>query len=73
MKKIIVIILLIFCIFCALIGYFYNTKDNKNLKTIKVAEVTHSIFYTPWYVAIEKGYFEEEGLEIDLVLTPGAE
>ena len=38
-----------------------------------VAEVTHSIFYTPWYVAIEKGYFRDEGLDVNVVLTPGAD
>ncbi len=50
----------------------FNEKE-KGLKTIKVAEVTHSIFYAPWYVAIEKGYFEEEGINIDLILTSGAD
>lgn len=38
-----------------------------------VAEVTHSVFYAPMYVAIENGYFEEENLKIDLILTPGAD
>ena len=38
-----------------------------------VAEVTHSVFYAPMYVAIENGYFEEEGIEIDLILTSGAD
>ncbi len=74
MKKLIIGILLLFCALCGLIGYFYCDKTNdNNLKTIKVAEVTHSIFYTPWYVAIEKGYFKDEGLDIDLIMTPGAD
>lgn len=38
-----------------------------------VAEVTHSVFYAPMYIAIENGYFEEENLKIDLILTPGAD
>ena len=50
-----------------------NRNNDENLTKIKVAEVTHSIFYAPQYVAIENGYFEEEGLEIELVLTPGAD
>ena len=48
-----------------------NTKNN-SLDTIKVAEVTHSAFYTPFYVAIEKGYFKDNNIDIDLVLTSGA-
>lgn len=40
---------------------------------VKLAEVTHSIFYAPQYVAIEKGFFEDEGLDIDLILTPGGD
>ena len=44
-----------------------------NVETIKLAEVTHSPFYAPLYVAIENGYFKEEGLNIDLILTPGAD
>ena len=49
-----------------------NDKDN-NLETIKVAEVTHSIFYAPFYVAIENGYFEDEGIKIDLMLVSGSD
>ena len=38
-----------------------------------VAEVTHSIFYAPMYVAIEKGYFKDNGFNLNLILTPGAD
>lgn len=50
-----------------------NGKEKNNLTKIKLAEVTHSIFYAPQYVAISEGYFEDEGLEIELILTPGAD
>ena len=43
------------------------------IKKIKVAEVAHSVFYAPQYVAIELGYFEEEGLQIDLFNANGAD
>ncbi|GFZ84067.1 putative binding protein YtlA [Compostibacillus humi] len=40
---------------------------------ITLAEVTRSVFYTPMYVAIEHGFFEEEGLEVDLQTTWGGD
>jgi len=43
------------------------------LKTISVSEVTRSVFYAPQYVAIAGGYFEEEGLKIDLTTGQGAD
>ena len=52
---------------------FNGKKEENDLRKIRVAEVTHSPFYTPFYVAIENGYFKEEGLDIELVLTPGAD
>ena len=45
----------------------------KELKTIKVSEVTRSVFYAPQYVAIAGGYFEEEGLKIDLTTGQGSD
>ena len=52
---------------------FTGKKEENDLRKIRVAEVTHSPFYTPFYVAIDNGYFKEEGLDIELVLTPGAD
>lgn len=51
----------------------FNKKDENNLVQIKLAEVTHSSFYSPLYIAIEKGYFKEVGLDVELILTPGAD
>lgn len=45
----------------------------KELQDVKVGEVTRSIFYAPQYVAIEKGFFEEEGLNIELSTIPGGD
>ena len=75
MKKKIIITLL--CLLVIIISIFIITKNSKNKKSdlikIKLAEVTHSSFYTPLYVSIENGYFKDEGLEIELILTPGAD
>ena len=71
MKKIISIIIgvLLIIILCIL---FFNKKENTNLTKVTVAEVTHSAFYAPWYVAIEEGFFEKNGIDIEVVLTSGA-
>ena len=74
MKKYI-ITALILLISLSIITSFYlnkNEKNNNNLETITVAEVTHSAFYAPFYVAIEKGYFKKNGIDIELILTSGA-
>ena len=74
MKKIIICLIIVTLIIISITMPIINKKNNKeNTSTIRVAEVTHSIFYAPWYVSIENGYFEEEGINIDLILTPGAD
>lgn len=53
-----------------------NTKKEETAsKPVKVTlnEVAHSIFYAPMYVAIEEGYFEEEGIDLTLVTGFGAD
>lgn len=50
-----------------------NSDNNSNLEKVTLNEVAHSIFYAPMYVAIENGYFEEEGISIDLVTGFGAD
>lgn len=73
MKKIVYIITFICILIIVLLpSLFKNNKKEKDLTTIKVAEVTHSAFYTPFYVAMEKGFFKENNIDIDLILTSGA-
>lgn len=64
-----IVVIGLFLLVCSVI-FNFNKKDT-NLKTVKVSEVAHSIFYAPQYVAISEGFFEEEGLNIELTLTPG--
>ena len=44
-----------------------QTVTNDSLTKVTLNEVAHSIFYAPMYVAIEEGYFAEEGIDIHLV------
>ena len=70
----IVVILVIFALACAVLFNFNKKDDNgKDLETVRLAEVAHSIFYAPMYVAIEEGYFEEVGIDIELSLLNGAD
>lgn len=48
-------------------------KKKSDLIQVNLNEVAHSIFYAPQYVAIEKGYFEDEGLDVNLVNGLGAD
>lgn len=54
---------------------FASKKDKEEEKLSKVTlnEVAHSVFYAPQYVAIEEGYFAEEGLDLTLVTGFGAD
>lgn len=76
-RKIVIFILggILIFIIAALVLFDLNKGDSKKEKNTKItlAEVTHSIFYAPQYVAIENGYFEEVGIDIDLILTSGAD
>lgn len=56
-----------------IIGTCFFASCSKSKYDITVAEVTHSIFYAPQYVALEKGYFKDEGLNVSLIVTPGAD
>ena len=73
MKKIIGIILVLVVFLTGSLIIFKNETKENDLTKITVAEVAHTIFYAPGYAAISEGYFEEEGLEIELILTPGAD
>lgn len=59
--------------FLLLLLPFSGCKDNDGKTTVKLNEVTHSVFYTPLYLAIENGYFEEYDIEIELTNGGGAD
>lgn len=73
MKKLIASIVILLGIMAAGSIMIFNNNKKDDLKKIKLAEVTHSVFYAPQYVALSEGYFKDEGLDVELILTPGAD
>ena len=55
------------------LGVFAAKKDEAKLSKVTLNEVAHSIFYAPQYVAIEEGYFKDEGLDMTLITGFGAD
>ncbi len=72
MKKFLILLILVGLVIC---GYFIFKNDSKDneLTKVTVGEVTHSIFYAPQYVADALGYYEEEGLDVEITLISGAD
>ena len=76
MKKIIITIFVIIVIVLAIFAIItQNTEmpETAELTTLQVNEVTRSVFYAPQYVAIANGFFEEEGLKLELTTGQGAD
>lgn len=71
MKKfrIVALMMLVFILITGLSG----CKKEGNLIKVQLNEVAHSMFYAPQYVAIELGYFKDEGLDVELVNGLGAD
>ena len=66
-----VIVLVVLLASTCLIGFAACDKKDKN--TVRVSEVTHSLFYTPQYLAMALGYFEDEGLTVEITNGSGAD
>lgn len=75
-KKIILWFIIILLFIACILVYCFGNKDDKtsnDLKKVKVAEVAHSVFYAPQYLADALGYFEDEGLDVEINLAAGAD
>ncbi len=72
LKKAVRYIAIVLCI-AVLCGIFAGCKNDNGKVKVRVNEVTRSIFYAPQYAAIANGFFEEEGLEIELSTSQGAD
>ena len=74
-KRIIGIIAILVIVILAIVIFttIKKTGESQELATIRVNEVTRSVFYAPQYVAINNGYFEENGMNIELSTGQGAD
>ena len=76
MKKVMIIIACILVVAAVVIVGFVSTRKGEvinELKTIKLNEVTRSVFYAPQYAAIANGFFEEEGINLEITTGQGAD
>ena len=78
MKKWIIAVIIIAAIVGIITSVVISTKKNnelqtKGITTVKVNEVTRSVFYSPQYVAIALGYFKDKGINIELTTGQGAD
>lgn len=73
-RKIIGLILVCLVIILASVALInIKEEDDSGLEKVTVAEVAHSVFYAPQYVAHGLGYFADEGIDVEIVLTSGAD
>ena len=73
-KKIFIYLFCVIIVFIVACSTLFNIKkEDKKLEKITLAEVAHTVFYAPMYVAIEKGYFKENDIDVNLILTSGAD
>jgi len=73
MKKVFLGIILLCIVIIIAIYSVFKKEEKTNLTKVTLAEVAHTIFYAPQYVAINNGYFEEVGIDLEVVLANGAD
>ena len=76
MKKVVISIIAIVVVAVAVFAIYKvnnKTTETSELTTIQLNEVTRSVFYAPQYAAISNGFFEEEGLELEITTGQGAD
>ncbi len=72
-KKILPLLIIAALAMLSFAGCGSKSTPKKELTKVTLNEVAHSIFYAPMYAAIENGYFEDEGIELELVTGFGAD
>ena len=72
-KRIIALVLITVLTVTSLLACSKDEPKEPEMTKVVLSEVAHSIFYAPMYVAIEEGYFAEEGIDLELVTAFGAD
>lgn len=78
LRKVIVSIIIVIAVLVLAFVITINTSNKENfskevLRTLNVSEVTRSVFYSPQYVAIKNGFFEKNGIKVELITGQGAD
>ena len=72
-NRVIFSLLLVAILISSLFSGCGSKKNTEGLTKVRLNEVVRSVFYAPMYAAINKGFFKEEGLVIDLSTGEGAD
>lgn len=73
MKRRLIVTILLICVLSLTLSVCFTGCSEEKENVIRLNEVTHSVFYAPLYVAINEGYFAEQGLTIELTNGGGAD
>lgn len=71
MKRLFILVVLLLIL--ALVTVTLVGCGEQKLTKVRLNEVTHSVFYAPMYIAINLGFFEQEGIELELTTGQGAD
>ncbi|ODG90892.1 MULTISPECIES: ABC transporter substrate-binding protein [Bacillaceae] len=66
-------LVILFLLVASILGGCSKDKPKDGTTKVRVAEVTHSLFYAPQYVAISEGIFKKHGLDVEITTTAGGD
>ncbi len=66
-------LVILFLLVASILGACSKDKPKDGTTKVRVAEVTHSLFYAPQYVAISEGIFKKHGLDVEITTTAGGD